>query len=135
NSLDNLPAIVRWLSISATVDLSNQDLNKVYPYEEESVEESEVSEEEAVPEAADLAPIRGGHSVTDVAEHWAEEDIQWAYERGIVNGVGDGRFQPDGTTTEEQFLKMLLISMKGLTEEPVSSPWSQKYYDFALDYD
>ena len=82
----------------------------------------------------ELVPIRGQHNFTDVAGHWAEEDIQWAYERGIVNGVREGMFLPDGTTTEEQFLKMLLISMRGLREEPVSTPWSQKYYDFAEVY-
>lgn len=67
----------------------------------------------------------------DIGNHWAKDDILWAYSKGIVGGVSPGVFSPNALTTEAQFLKMLLIAMDGITEQPVSSPWSQKYYDLA----
>lgn len=67
----------------------------------------------------------------DISNHWAKDDILWAYSNGIVGGVSPSIFSPNAKTTEAQFLKMLLIAMKGITEQPVSSPWSQKYYDLA----
>jgi internalin A len=169
NSTDNIPAIVLWRTTGAVVELNDQDLNKVYPYEEGSAVpegaapgttgsgttgpgtavpgttvpgapvpgttgSGTTTPGTTVPGAGSQAPTRGGHSFTDIAGHWAEADIQWAYENGMVSGVGEGIFLPAGTTTEEQYLKMLLIAMRGLTEDPASTPWSQKYYDFALDY-
>ncbi|REJ17989.1 MAG: hypothetical protein C6W59_06410 [Paenibacillaceae bacterium] len=171
-SADNKPAINRWLVRGATVDVSDQNPGKVYPYEDEppaggdpvpagpgaadgtggassgtadpgaGVPEAgepespagETDDGEDTEEWVDLPIIRGRHPFADIAGHWAEADIQWAYERGIVNGIGNGKFDPAGITTEEQFLKMLLIAMRGLAEEPVSTPWSRKYYEFALAY-
>lgn len=143
-AMTNLPALLTWTRHGTEIYLSDQDLNKEYPFEEESPIGSDPGSSDGhvdpapgagEPGLGGVAPIvRGPHNFTDIAGHWAEADIQWAYERGMVNGVAEGIFQPTGTTTEEQFLKMLLIAMGALTEEPVSVPWSQKYYDFALDY-
>ena len=171
-SADNTTVINRWLVRGSTVDVSDQNPGKVYPYEDEppaggdpvpagpgaadgtggassgtadpgaGVPEAgepespagETDDGEDTEEWVDLPIIRGRHPFADIAGHWAEADIQWAYERGIVNGIGNGKFDPAGITTEEQFLKMLLIAMRGLAEEPVSTPWSRKYYEFALAY-
>lgn len=47
----------------------------------------------------------------DVApSHWAYNAIKKLKDAGIIDGVGDGRFEPDSTVTREQFLKMLLIA-------------------------
>jgi len=162
--------INRWLVRGSTVDVSDQNPGKPYPYEDEAAapggDPDPAAEEDAgdadsaagdagsaagdagsaaggsdagedagdAEEWEDLPIIRGRHPFADIAGHWAEADIQWAYERGIVNGIGNGKFDPTGITTEEQFLKMLLIAMRGLNEEPVSTPWSRKYYEFALAY-
>ncbi|MEK8132950.1 S-layer homology domain-containing protein [Paenibacillus filicis] len=68
---------------------------------------------------------------TKVSHHWAKTDIEWALENGMVSGVAPGRFSPDTTTTEEQFLKMLLIAIKGVAEQPESTTWSATYDTFA----
>lgn len=40
---------------------------------------------------------------TDVPnDTWYTEAVAWAAENGIVNGVGDGKFDPDGNVTREQ---------------------------------
>lgn len=36
------------------------------------------------------------------ADTWYTEAVAWAAENGIVNGVGDGKFEPDGSVTREQ---------------------------------
>lgn len=49
---------------------------------------------------------------TDVADsHWAAGTIQTASSLGIVNGMGDGTFQPDGDVLYEQVAKMLVCAM------------------------
>ena len=45
---------------------------------------------------------------TDVpAGQWYSDAIEWAADNGIVNGVGDGRFNPDGKITREQIATIL----------------------------
>lgn len=49
---------------------------------------------------------------TDVtAEHWAANTIQTAVEQGIVDGMGDGTFVPDGEVKYEQVIKMIVCAM------------------------
>ena len=45
------------------------------------------------------------------ADHWAANNIQTAVEQSIVNGMGDGTFQPDGSVTYEQVIKMLVCAL------------------------
>jgi len=40
--------------------------------------------------------------------HWAYSAIDWAYNEGIISGFPDGRFAPESTITEAQFVTMLI---------------------------
>ena len=42
------------------------------------------------------------HHFTDTAGHWCDGELGWPYAKGIVDGVGGGRFNPDGPLTTEQ---------------------------------
>jgi hypothetical protein len=42
------------------------------------------------------------------SDHYAKYAIRTAYDRGIINGMGDGTFQPDSTVTYEQAVKMVV---------------------------
>lgn len=45
---------------------------------------------------------------TDVWQgDWYAEAVAWAQERGLINGLGDGRFDPTGVITREQFASVL----------------------------
>ena len=45
---------------------------------------------------------------TDVMDgNWYTDAVAWASENGIVNGVGKGRFNPDGNVTREQIATIL----------------------------
>ena len=43
----------------------------------------------------------------DCRGHWAEKAITWAYQKGVVNGVGNNSFAPDERITREQMVTML----------------------------
>lgn len=45
------------------------------------------------------------------SEHWAADTIQTAVEQGIVDGMGDGTFVPDGEVKYEQVIKMIVCAM------------------------
>ena len=45
---------------------------------------------------------------TDLAEGaWYLESVRWAAENGVIQGLGDGRFDPDGTASRAMFVTML----------------------------
>lgn len=77
------------------------------------------------------------HPFTDVSGHWAEAELDAAYEAGIINGDGDGTFRPDDSISRAEFVKMLaaVSSMNYLEVIPdelaESSHWASKYYVFA----
>lgn len=43
----------------------------------------------------------------DITGHWAEAEIETARRHNIVNGVGNGRFDPNSPVTREQMAVML----------------------------
>lgn len=43
--------------------------------------------------------------------HWAADDIQTAYEAGIIAGYGDGTFGPEDDVTYEQAVKMVVCAI------------------------
>ncbi len=58
--------------------------------------------------------------------HWASNVIAFASEKGVIAGNPDGSFAPDGTLTNFQFAKMLLIAM-GINDD-YSSYWPTSVY-------
>lgn len=49
--------------------------------------------------------------------YWAAPYIAWAYQRGVMNGTGNGNFTPNGLTSRQQ-LWMVLARLSG--EKPVN---------------
>lgn len=43
----------------------------------------------------------------DTKDHWANDNIVWAFESGFVNGYEDGSFRPDNNITKAEFYKMV----------------------------
>lgn len=44
---------------------------------------------------------------SDTADHWACSEIETARQHGIVEGIGNGRFEPDNVLTREQMAVLL----------------------------
>nr|MDE0501929.1 S-layer homology domain-containing protein [bacterium] len=62
----------------------------------------------------------GSDSFMDVAAgHEADREIGWAVESGITQGVGGGRFGPDGSVTRAQIVTFL-FRLTGLVDGPVT---------------
>jgi len=51
---------------------------------------------------------------------WAKESIESLAEKGIVSGVGGGRFEPESTVTREVFVKMIVSAFDFEAENSVS---------------
>ncbi len=54
------------------------------------------------------------HGFTDVEGTWVDKELGWPASAGIVNGVGDGRFDPNGVLTAEQAIAICLRCLKAL---------------------
>lgn len=76
----------------------------------------------------------------DIEGHWAKNEIEKLYASGIINGTGNGIFEPDRYVTRAEFVKMLLGSL-GINEsdyavsfEDVSvASWYYKYVSTAVE--
>ena len=64
------------------------------------------------------------------AVEWAKEDIVSLYEKGIVNGMSDGVFEPYGKVTRGQFAVMIsrLLNKQTEFDENFSDVAADKYY-------
>lgn len=70
---------------------------------------------------------------TDLTQEWYMDAIAWAEETGVVNGIGEGRFDPDGHITREQ-LAAVLHRMAGSPtgmEAMLTSLYDQQFTDSA----
>ena len=59
-------------------------------------------------------PVLGSNvksKFTDTQGHWAENYIAYCADKGIIVGVGDGSFNPDGTLTGTAAAKMMLCAL------------------------
>ena len=71
--------------------------------------------------------LAGSGKFTDVAKtSWAAGFVDYCAAVGVVNGVGNGQFNPNGSLTTLQFAKMLLVALgyDAKTEGFVGSDWS-----------
>ena len=59
---------------------------------------------------ASVMTTTGAHAAgfTDIGGHWAESAVNTLAGLGVVNGVTDTLFMPDGTVTRAQYLKMVI---------------------------
>lgn len=75
-------------------------------------------------------------------DHWAFNDIMWMLERGIVDGVGNNKFNPGGTVTRAQFAKMMIntLNLQCYTPDTPSfadvkkKDWEYSYVEGAKTY-
>ena len=73
-------------------------------------------------DASDALSLKS--NFTDVSG-WAESYIAYCASQGIVAGVGNGKFDPDGQLTGYQFAKMLLVALgyDAELESMIGSDW------------
>lgn len=62
---------------------------------------------------------------------WAKEAIQYLYSKGIVSGVGEGKFLPNNNVTREEFVKLVVEAFKleiSLNKSSFSDVDTQAWY-------
>lgn len=42
---------------------------------------------------------------------WAKDSITSLYQKGVINGYGDGDFRPEGNVSREEFIKMITVAL------------------------
>lgn len=64
--------------------------------------------------------------------HWAREYVMSATDAGIINGMGNGLFEPDGKVTHSQIIKMIvcMMGLGGYAEE--HGGWPMGYIEAAV---
>ncbi|WP_165452623.1 cadherin-like beta sandwich domain-containing protein [Paenibacillus thalictri] len=51
-------------------------------------------------------------SFADVEQHWSKASIEFAAAKGLVEGIGEGQFDPDKIVTRAEFTVMLVRSLR-----------------------
>lgn len=71
---------------------------------------------------------------------WFFDDVLSAYERGLVNGMSATTFEPDGTLTAAQCVKLAACMHQlyregevSLENSPAGEPWYRSYVDYAIE--
>lgn len=94
-----------------------------------------------IPELAQY--LKGEETFTDIDGHWAETYIKALSDKGIVEGDGNGKFNPEDTVTRGEFLKMAMDAAgivghayrEGECLDAQNSDWYCYYLQGALDKD
>ncbi len=87
-----------------------------------------------------FAPVRTyGGQFADVAEDaWYAQVVARAYESGVIDGVTETRYDPEGNVTVAQAVKLtaaILARGTGFEDRLTETdPWYQTYYDFLERY-
>ena len=86
------------------------------------------------------SPVEGTNDFTDVSKDaWYAQAVAWAAKNGVVTGVGDGKFDPEGKITREQMAAILYRYSKALgldvsqTAELSAFPDGSKTSDYAKE--
>ncbi len=61
---------------------------------------------------------------SDLDGHWAYKEVTAAKKMGIVEGVGDGKFEPDRVVTGREFAKMLMSTL-GYTDVTIANVYDK----------
>lgn len=126
-----------WITIDVIFNLSEQHLYEHFIlYDDNFVElEEDIYFEEILFEDSTFPIIKS--SFSDVSnEFWGAESIEWAYEKGLINGYGDGRFGPNDLLTEGQFVKLVALFFTGSSnpQTVAGEHWADPYYEVLAQY-
>ncbi len=70
-------------------------------------------------------------SFKDIEGHWAEKIINRIGDVGIINGYPDGTFKPNQSVQADEFVKKLVMTVKGYIEPAKEGYWAQPFIDQA----
>jgi hypothetical protein len=59
-----------------------------------------------------LALVYDDRTFKDITKHWARNETEVLYTKGVVNGYPNGEFKPEQTVTRAEFIKMAMLLRK-----------------------
>jgi hypothetical protein len=86
-----------------------------------------------------IIPVINAVSFSDVSsDGWEYKYVTELSDKGVINGYPDGRFNPKGTLTKGEFLKLIITaSINDLKIDEVEKPfdhWAAGYVSLAENY-
>lgn len=85
-------------------------------------------DESALPEGGSSAPSTGDSPFTDISGHWGKAFIEKMYKAGVISGMTDTTFVPDGTVTKGQFATLIVNALKLDTDSSLASEhWAMPF--------
>jgi hypothetical protein len=75
-------------------------------------------------------------------DHWAYRYIMWMFDRKIIDGVGNNKFEPNGLVTRAQFAKMMVNTLNlkiycpstPTFDDIKKNDWEYKFVESAKNY-
>ena len=67
-----------------------------------------------------LSAVPAAAAFRDTAGHWAEKTLDEWQDEGLIDGYGDGSFQPNGTMTRAEFAKLVNRTLGFTAESEIS---------------
>lgn len=67
-----------------------------------------------------LSAVPAAAVFRDTAGHWAEKTLDEWQDEGLIDGYGDGSFQPNGTVTRAEFAKLVNCTLGFTAESEIS---------------
>lgn len=67
-----------------------------------------------------LSAVPAAAAFRDTVGHWAEKTLDEWQDEGLIDGYGDGSFQPNGTMTRAEFAKLVNRTMGFTAESEIS---------------
>lgn len=78
----------------------------------------------------DLKESKHSHPFKDVASNvWYAGDVASAYEAGIISGLKEGNFAPNGNLSREEMAAMLIRALEYTKGKPTATTFEAKYGD------
>lgn len=66
-------------------------------------------------------PVTVTSNFGDIASHWAKDDIELLFSKGIIAGITDKQFAPDATITRAQFATLLVKALGLADAQPANA--------------
>lgn len=92
-------------STEPSVEPTKPSVEPTEPSVEPTAEPTEPSVEPTEPSVEPTEPIETVFS--DVAKHWAKDDISYVYNKKLMNGMGNGEFLPEDAVTRAMLVTVL----------------------------
>ncbi len=101
-------------------------------YKEDAFDESKLPEGGGTTVVAPGPVVTTDTPFTDISGHWGETYITEMYKAGVINGETETTFNPDGTITKGEFIKLISASLQlELADAKDGDHWAVPYVDAA----